>query len=236
MTRKKKPPPQPKRLQLTDSDGWTHIIKGLKSTYLNDKTKSKIRDKIRPADIPDGQTLHDLQKSHSYYLSQWQSSTCCQNVQKLFLNDILPSIPPKAIERCVVLGIGSFSEDRRSCWWELVFLETILELLQNMVPPNPKSRTASHETEEKEEQMEQGAEAKIKVFLQDPVFNTLDTAFLESLGYVVLKTPAAFDEINKSTFVFAPHVEVDVYSEALKGINGLPTLCIGTDLNFCFQP
>ncbi|KAL8716324.1 MAG: hypothetical protein Q9220_000229 [cf. Caloplaca sp. 1 TL-2023] len=225
MTRKKKAPSQPKRLQVTDSDGWTHIIHGLKNTHLSDTPKYKIRDRIQPAEIPEGQTLYDLQNYYAHYCSQWQSSTCCHAIQELLRMEILPSISPRVIKRCVVLGIGSFSEGRHSSWWELVFLKTVLELLQQQIG------------REKQGQGKEAAEeeAKMAVYLQDPVFNALDTAFLQSLGYVVLEHPAAFDEIDEATFVFAPHVEVDVYSEALEGVKGLPRMCIGTDLNICLE-
>lgn len=52
--------------------------------------------------------------------------------------------------------------------------------------------------------------------------------------YTVLADPLAFNEITGSTFLFAPHLEVDVFARALGGIR-MPRLCVGTDLNECLD-
>lgn len=69
---------------------------------------------------------------------------------------------------------------------------------------------------------------KFGIYVQDPVFNDMDAAFLKSLGYVVLSDPEAFDCITPSTFLFAPHLELAVYVRALD--KAKPRLCVGTDI------
>ncbi|KAL8694700.1 MAG: hypothetical protein Q9218_000711 [Villophora microphyllina] len=222
MTRKKKSLPKPKRVELTDSDGWTHIIKGLKNTQLNNASFSD-DTKIQSASIPSRQTLTDLRKLHAQYRSQWLSSPCCHQIRKLFLQEILPSLDTstgekKKIDRCVVLGLGSLSNGRRSSWWEVVFLENVLSLLW----PALDSLSSRQE-----------GTTPIKVLVQDPVLNAVDHSFFSSLGYTVLADPLAFDEITETTFLFAPHLELDVYAKALSGAQ--PIMCVGTDLKECIE-
>lgn len=63
------------------------------------------------------------------------------------------------------------------------------------------------------------------VVFQDPAFTEIDRIFIGSLGYDVVSTPAAFDSIWETTFLFAPHLENTVFATALK--NAHPALCIG---------
>ncbi|KAL8843322.1 MAG: hypothetical protein Q9170_000180 [Blastenia crenularia] len=199
MTRRKKPP-RPKRRHITDSEGWTHITTSNKTSYLNNAVSSQ--RKILPAEAPNGQTLNDLQNSYIHYREQWRSSSCHQSTQHLLDNTVSASLRfRESMDRCVVLGLGSLSNGRRSSWWELVFLETVLDCLS----PPPLS-----EVERKKPQDKQ-----FKLYVQDPVFNDMDKAFLKSLGYTVLPDPEAFEWITPSTLLFAPHLEVDLYTRAL---------------------
>ncbi|KAL9005945.1 MAG: hypothetical protein Q9188_001310 [Gyalolechia gomerana] len=214
MTRKEKPPSYPKRQQFTDSDGWTHISRSHKPTRINNSFPPE--HKLKPAEIPQGQTLLDLQNSHTHYLEQWLPSPYHQNLRTLLLNDLPSSLRSRErIDRCIVLGLGSLSNGRRSSWWELVFLESVLELL---------FLSASSERET-------SSDWELKIYVQDPVFNDLDVAFFKSLGFIVLSDPEAFDYISPSTFLFAPHLEAEVYVRALK--KAKPGLCVGTDLGEC---
>lgn len=225
MTRKKKPPQNPKRQQITDSNGWTHISRSRKpinfSPEKNNNTPS-------PAEIPNGQTLLDLQKSHTHYREQWLPSTCYQNLQTILKTDFTSSFPSfKRIDRCITLGLGSLSNGRRSSWWELVFLESVLDFL------SPSPITEEEEEEEARNKREKSHNEKLQIFIQDPVFNDLDVAFFQTLGFTALSDPEAFDHITPSTFLFAPHLEIEVYERALE--KAKPRLCVGTDLGECLD-
>ncbi|KAL8932203.1 MAG: hypothetical protein Q9211_006461, partial [Gyalolechia sp. 1 TL-2023] len=119
------------------------------------------------------------------------------------------------IDRCVVLGLGSLSNGRRSSWWELVFLESVLDFL---------SLSSSAENEGPHDE-------RLPVYIQDPLFNDVDIAFFNSLGFIVLSHPEAFEHMSTSTFLFAPHLELEVYRRTLK--TAKPRLCVGTDLGEC---
>ncbi|KAI4200326.1 MAG: hypothetical protein LQ346_002404 [Caloplaca aetnensis] len=199
MTRRKKKPQQPKRIQITDSEGWTHISRSGKKPNINNST-STTEQKLVPSEAPKGQTLRDLQDSHAYYRDQWLSSPCHEALQKLLQAD-LPS---------------TLRSRRRSSWWELVFLETFVNALA--------SSSVAQVGQKHDE---------LKIYVQDPVFNKLDAAFLESLGHVVLPSPEALAYITPSTFLFAPHLEIPVYMEALSGPK--PRLCIGTATDECLD-
>lgn len=45
------------------------------------------------------------------------------------------------------------------------------------------------------------------MYVQDPVFNALDTALLESLGMIVVESPAGFERITRNTLLFCPGAE-----------------------------
>lgn len=66
--------------------------------------------------------------------------------------------------------------------------------------------------------------------MQDPIFNALDIAFFERIGYTVLATPQAFlpSIFTLTTFLFAPHLEWEIYIRALRVAR--PGICVGNDV------
>ncbi|KAL8683216.1 MAG: hypothetical protein Q9186_000828 [Xanthomendoza sp. 1 TL-2023] len=239
MTRKKPPFKHPKRLELTDLSGWTHIIKGLKTFHLNNP--SLPTNPLQPPEVPQSQTLTDLQASHARYRDQWLSSPCYQHIRKLFTEEVISSLYEEKgkekgkIDRCIILGLGSLSNGRRSSWWQLVFLETILALLPASNPSTsaPTPDPLSDPTHQ-QKKISTTDHPPVNVFIQDPIFNTLDHEFLASLGYTILTHPSALAEITSSTFLFAPHLEIEIYAQALGGVEQ-PALCVGTDLTECLD-
>ncbi|KAL8853491.1 MAG: hypothetical protein Q9221_001650 [Calogaya cf. arnoldii] len=276
MTRKRKPPKQTKRLEVTGPDGWTRITKGLKNVHL--KTSPRLAN--QPPEIPPNQTLADLEKTHARYRTQWLSSPCYQDIQKLFLDGIIPALTSSGksngkIDRCVMLGLGSLSNGQRSSWWELVFLESVLSLLfpssssssspsalsisspssqdtnssdsnhhplgANGTPissnENPTAAAAAAAAAADEPTLESDLNPpptpKTPIYIQDPIFNPQDISYLQStLGYTVLQHPSAFSHLTPSTFLFAPHLEIELYARAL---SGGPQLCVATDVTECID-
>ena len=243
MPRKRKPPKQPKQLEHTDADGWTHITRGLKNINLNNKSPLSTQS-LQPPEIPQNQTLTDLEKSHARYRDQWLSSPCYHTIRNLFLREVIPGFTdPKRrrkIDQFVILGLGSLSNGRRSSWWELVFLESVLALLDSPVSPSSDD-TANPQADSNNGPPINAAEAtsssEITVYIQDPIFNRLDITFLSSsLNYTLLTHPSAFSKITSSTLLFAPHLEIEVYAQTLAGVEQQqPQICIGTDLTQCID-
>ena len=63
------------------------------------------------------------------------------------------------------------------------------------------------------------------IYVQDPTFNHVDIALLESLGYTVLESPDAFKQMTINTFLFDPHVDWKLTVKALEVAD--PCLRIG---------
>ena len=143
--------------------------------------------------------LDQVAEIHARFLECWESSDCWKTFADLY-EKVLVSYKHLRLTNCVCLGLGSISEGRDSSRHELAALVSMLNLL--------------------------GKRHTIKdVVFQDPVFNDVDKAFLTKLGYSVVSTPLGFESIDENTFCFAPHLENEVFAEALKG--AYPALCIG---------
>lgn len=201
-TSRKKKPGQEKRLQITDDHGWTHVTKGVnRSRYQRQYSSSD--EKLFPTTIPRGLTIRDVKASFNRYLKIWIDSSCSKKLQDGIKETILTS--GIEITSCVCLGLGSLTGGKfpETSFFELAALVTILEFL------GEKHRIST-------------------VYMQDPVFNSLDEEFLCSMGYTVVPNPVAFTKIDKATFLFAPHLEWPIYSTALQ--NTSPGLCIGNDV------
>jgi len=119
------------------------------------------------------------------------------------------------IENCVSIALGSLSgmtrrEDgpwidrTRHSLSQLAALKSVLDLFSELELPIKN------------------------VYSQDPVFNTLDTEFLESIGLRVVHSPQAFCLINDRTFFFCPGAE---RHHALRALEYDPALYFGNELS-----
>lgn len=194
-----------KRLEFTDDSGWTHITKGtLKQKHaLQYAPSSTCHENLSPTAIARGLTIRDVSTFFEKHMRIWKDSSCLQRLRVIFQNSILAS--NIRITNCVCLGLGSFTGGKflETSFFELAALVSILEIL--------------------------GKKHEIKrVYVQDPVFNSLDEDFLRSLGYNIVSTPEGFTKVDQSTFLFAPHLEWPVYFTALQNL--LPSLCIGNNM------
>ena len=205
-TSRKKKPGQEKRLQITDDHGWTHVTKGTHRSR-HQRQYSPSDETLSPTTIPRGLTIRDVNTSFNRYLKIWIDSPCSQKLQDGLKDSILASDNIE-LTSCVCLGLGSLTGGKfpETSFFELAALVTILEVLNQ----KKKHKVST-------------------VYMQDPVFNSLDEDFLRSsMGYVVVSTPLAFTKIDHATFLFAPHLEWPVYSTALRDTP--PGLCIGNDI------
>ena len=194
-----------KRLEVTDESGWTHVTKGtLKQKHaLQYAPSSTGHENLSPTAIPRGLTIHDVSASFEKHMRIWKDSSCLQKLRAIFQNSVLAS--NIKITNCVCLGLGSFTGGKfpETSFFELAALASILEIL--------------------------GEKHEIKrVYVQDPIFNSLDEIFLRGLGYNIVSTPEGFTKIDESTLLFAPHLEWPVYYTALQNVS--PSLCIGNNM------
>lgn len=115
---------QNKRLQVTDSSGWTHVVKGCKSTVRSgDLTKH-----IKALRLHDDVTQDDVAKKYQRYAQIWRQSECCKKILRVLEQDVL-SQNHLTVTRCVCLGLGSLSSDGGSSTYELAALISMLETL-----------------------------------------------------------------------------------------------------------
>ncbi|CAD6566903.1 MAG: hypothetical protein ASARMPRED_000191 [Alectoria sarmentosa] len=205
MTRRKKPPPQRKLQQISDSSGWTHVIKGPRGITSLQATGIRLEYGKSTQTKYTLETYLDRLRKH--YAPIWRESICFKSLSRMFEQDILPA-QNVAVTQCICLGLGSMTTGSESSSYELAALISILGIL--------------------------GKRHHIRdVIFQDPIFNSLDETILQSLGYTVVKTPDAFSKLNNTTFLFAPHLECFHYATAL-GI-ATPVLSIGSDLQMYIQ-
>lgn len=149
-------------------------------------------------------TLSDIQSEHQRIKDQWESSTCCRRLREI----ISSHSSQHAISQAICFGLGSFDpengswENRRSAHVQLTAFLCIVEQLQ---------RSSSQ---------------KIGCLFQEPLFNSVDREFLQSLGHEVVDSPRGFDCVNPSTLVFGIHLYRDIYNQTVA--KHLPAMFVGT--------
>ena len=188
-----------KSTQITDCQGWTHIVRGPRSRVDHAKDVSSQLQNLRLG-VPLSITQVSAQQEN--YLQSWTQSQCRRDLQ-LTLEDSIFRLSHLYIDNCVCLGLGSFTSHRESPKHQLATLFWMLDIIKS------KHTIA-------------------RVILQDPAFTRSDIAYLEGLGHAVVGTPEAFHAIGRSTFLFAPHLERNVYATALDG--EVPAICVGSDV------
>lgn len=124
----KKPNQQPKRVEVTDSSGWTHIIKGSKSQ--RDQLQIKPMAHLKPQEIDPALTEERLHSLLGKYTREWEESECFGKVKTMLEQQAMNSDKVN-ITSCVCLGLGSVAgiDGAKASWYELVALISILDIL-----------------------------------------------------------------------------------------------------------
>ncbi|KAJ5495003.1 hypothetical protein N7539_000119 [Penicillium diatomitis] len=227
-SRKKRPSTQTpqKRLQVVDDDGWTHVTSSnnvrrtLRGTQpqLQSHEQTLIEDidgqepTFTPAEAPGRLTLEGLQAQYREHRDRWKYSETWTRLQARLVERIadasyqIEDIKMDSerteqgnasqtrhlhVDKVVCVGLGSPSGFLRGGWvdrrsvsmYQLAALESVSS------------------------QISQSLSEAIPIYAQDPVFNTLDTALLSSLGITVISHPAAFSLITPQTLLFCPGAE-----------------------------
>lgn len=119
----------PKRIQVKDTSGWTHIIRGSKAQRKQSYIKPMSHLKPREVDA-NMKTVEQASMRLKGYACDWEKSECREKLQKIMEEDVLMSDNVN-ISSCVCLGLGSLTgvNGSKSSWYELVTLIWILEIL-----------------------------------------------------------------------------------------------------------
>ena len=138
MTRKKKRPSQSKRQKVTDSSGWTHIIKGPTNT-------PSPRRRMPPDQIQPSITLKEYtDKFHAKNIPHWKESSCFKKLTRILEEEILAA-ENVTISRCVCLGLGSLTAGTLASSYELATFMSVLETLStHLSPEHPIQRHRSN--------------------------------------------------------------------------------------------
>ncbi|OQE92709.1 hypothetical protein PENNAL_c0007G08573 [Penicillium nalgiovense] len=210
-----------KRTQVTDDDGWTHVasggnvrrvmrtrprgttaIKELEPGISSDQTDEPT---LTPAEAPGRLTLSELQAQFQTHRERWEGSESWTRLTGV-LDERLKRAQeqassssadptPSALARCpvdaiVCIGLGSPSGFLRDGWVD----RRSVSLYQLAALASIKDQVAY-------------TTSNLKVYAQDPVFNTLDESLLAALNITVIKHPEAFSHITANTMLFCPGAE-----------------------------
>ncbi|EED17520.1 conserved hypothetical protein [Talaromyces stipitatus ATCC 10500] len=227
----------PKRIEITDEDGWTHVSNthsvpspssGRKKmimtdgavddddhpaqTILNDDTGSRGGEatayKLSPSEPPPRLTLPELRKQFTAHQGTWESSQTWQQLKHSLSKDILDQTNTQLrINNIVCIGLGSPSGFVQGGWVDRRSVALYQLASLVSIATSLKQHQKNHKTPKNEEQEEDDDEKEIEIIAQDPVFNTLDVELLSSLGIEVVNTPEGFNAVNERTFLFAPGAE-----------------------------
>ncbi|KAJ5836678.1 hypothetical protein N7447_002704 [Penicillium robsamsonii] len=214
-----------KRIQVTDDDGWTHVASGgnvrrVMRTRPRDTTakepegisSDQPEPTLTPAEAPGRLTLSELQAQFQTHRERWESSESCtrlagalderlRKAQEQTSSDAASAAStqltegnpsaPCLVDAIVCIGLGSPSGFLRDGWVD----RRAVSLYQLAALATIKDQVASTTS------------SNLKVYAQDPVFNTLDESLLAALNITVIKHPEAFSHITTNTMLFCPGAE-----------------------------
>ncbi|KAI0394549.1 hypothetical protein F5Y17DRAFT_427752 [Xylariaceae sp. FL0594] len=164
-------------------------------------------------------SLEQVRAEHERISNQWKASGAYRRLMELLSKHSMKVNVTKAI----CFGIGTFDpedgswEQKRKAHVQLAAFLAIVEHLRG-VGTNTKA-----ESEEKKKKGE------IRCYFQEPVFNAVDRAFVESLGpggYQVVESPAGFDLVDDTALAFGVHLYRDVYTRIIA--EHVPAMFVGT--------
>lgn len=147
MTRRKKPPPQQKRQQVTDSAGWTHVIKGPSGVTVPKRTNVRL-ERENPSTESKYTLETYLDRFRNHHVPIWKQSDCFKSLSRILEQDMIPPDQTNMpITRCVCLGLGSMTAGSESSSYELAALTSMLEILGNtythISPSSPTPQKAN---------------------------------------------------------------------------------------------
>ncbi|KAI9045322.1 SRR1 family protein [Aspergillus affinis] len=194
-SRKKPPHHQHKRLQVTDTSGWTHVSTSGKTARQVLRTTTHQQDdptqpgSFVPAEAPSKLTAEDLRRQFEGYRQRWESSDACK------VSEWVSERRVGGSEKCV---------DVSACW-----VDERGGLDECVLPPLPTPPLAT---------ISKGWVILPNVHMRanmDPVFNELDKSLLASLDITVLEHPHAFEKVTPATFLYCPGAEQAHLSQLL---------------------
>ncbi|KAJ5794935.1 Sensitivity To Red Light Reduced-like SRR1 [Penicillium paradoxum] len=219
-TSRPKRPTTQKRTQVTDDDGWTHVANSSNvrrvmrsrprgptaiTNSANEIPSNQLEPTLAPAEAPGRLTLAELQTQFQTHRERWEASESWTKLSGILDQRLKIRAQEQAsasasasttaqcpVDSIVCIGLGSPSGFLRDGWVD----RRAVSLYQLAALASIKDQVACKTTY-----------PDIKVYAQDPVFNTLDESLLAMLNITVLRHPEAFSHITPNTMLFCPGAE-----------------------------
>ncbi|RYC54538.1 hypothetical protein CHU98_g11673, partial [Xylaria longipes] len=153
-------------------------------------------------------SLEQVKQEHDRFASEWKSSPAYAQVQEILSGHTASNRVTKAI----CFGLGSFDPPdghyarKRQSHTQLAAFLAIVEHLQSK------------------------ANNRIRCIFQEPIFTTVDKAFITNLGHEVVESPVGFQLVDSETLTFGIHLYKDVCSKIVATC--FPAIYIGTSYEF----
>lgn len=223
-SRKKRSAPN-KRQEVVDDDGWTRITSSHSSNtaarlvvadtadpgasgmtfkwHVGDRSVVKGREKeaLQPMQPTPGTSLESMQAQYRRIEAKWLETALCGRLVEV-LNERILNAEEENISLCVMFGSGSLCGDalhwvdrHESTYYQVAAFKSVVDAIARV----------------------QGGR-RPRCLAQEPYYNTLDVAFLETLGVTVVNHPEGFDVLDGgrgSAFVYSPAAEQEVECQTM---------------------
>ncbi|KAI1260397.1 hypothetical protein F5Y18DRAFT_432348 [Xylariaceae sp. FL1019] len=149
-------------------------------------------------------TLEQVKKDYEHFAGQWTSSPASHR-----LRDALSKKKYNVrIDKAICFGIGTF--DPADASWDIkrkahVQLAAFLLIVEHV---------------------QLSLNEPITCYFQDPIFNSVDKDFIDSLGHKVVASPQGFHLVDESSLVFGVHLYREIYSQVIA--KHTPAMFVGT--------
>ena len=210
---RKKKGTQNKRQEIGGQDGWIHVSSNTQSrtgtaTAFTPETGHALgTDELRnslnlwPKDVPmfpaKGSTLESMRERFSKVEKRWLEMEHCKKLEDVLTSKILIDDAPK-ISSCVVFGTGSFCGDaihwvdrQEIAYFQLAAFRTVVSAIE---------RVQGHH---------------VPAHAQEPWYNDLDAALLETVNITKVDHPRGFELLDKHSCAYSPFAEEVVEEQIL---------------------
>ncbi|KAL4980517.1 hypothetical protein BDW66DRAFT_56475 [Aspergillus desertorum] len=236
-TRRKKPSAsQNKRLQVTDSSGWTHVTTNKHARRVrqpnlnlnsspsllgncngpgNNVEKEEVAEELVPAEAPPNTTLSDLQRQLGLYKQRWKESAAWECVVDGLGRGVFSLWAGRASDGDGEEEVkdGDVDQGENDISIVCIGLGSPSGFLRGgwvdrrAVSMYQLAALASVLEWIGKQTSVQSSSSQINAYAQDPVFNTHDETLLNDLNITVLAHPHAFQKVTSQTLLFCPGAE-----------------------------
>ncbi|GAP86694.2 hypothetical protein SAMD00023353_2000330 [Rosellinia necatrix] len=151
-------------------------------------------------------TLDQVRQDHDRLAGQWKSSGSYSRLRELLSAHTTGA--GSSVTKAICFGLGSFNPPNGEWDWKRrthIQLAAFLAIVEHL-----QSKTGQN----------------IRCVFQEPVFNSVDKAFITSLGHEVVESPVGFQLVDPDTLAFAVHLYRNVHSQVIA--THIPAIFVGT--------